>query len=139
MKWNCVARLLAVSAQVMFAIVAPALARPQSPAPPIVQPSASGTQQDPYAEAFSGLSYSDKQKEAISKLRQDIDLRKTAVIKDEKLSSDQKDAMLTGYVRIEYNLIFKELTPEQQKLVSARMRARREAEDAARKAKAPAR
>jgi hypothetical protein len=47
--------------------------------------------------------------------------------------------MLNGYMRIEYNLIYKELTPEQKKLVSSRMRALRASEQAAQKMQAPQR
>lgn len=134
------AKSLAVAAQCMIVMAAPGLSRTQSPAPQAVQPSSSAqTQGDHYADAFAGLTYSDVQKKAICKIQQDIQLRKTAVLKDEKLNSDQKDAMLTGYTRIEYGLIYKELTPEQKKQVSNRMKALREADQAAQKAQAPAR
>lgn len=85
-------------------------------------------QTDPYAAAFAGLTYTDAQKEAIGKIRQDIAARKAAVVKDNKLTAEQKDGMLTGYTRMQYSLTFKELTPGQKKLVSTRMHASRPAD-----------
>ena len=140
MKKSSVARLLAVGAPFIIVMAVPGLTRTQSPAPQTVQPSASsGTQQDPYADAFAGLTYTAEQKEAISKIRQDIASRKAAVLKDDKLTHDQKDAMLTGYTRMEYSLIFKELKPEQQRQVSTRIHARRASDQAAQKSQAPTR
>ena len=140
MKTNRLAGLLVLMAQIMMFIPAPGLTRAQNVAPQMAQPSASpGAQPDPYAEAFAGLTYTNEQKEAISKIRQDIASRKAAVLKDGKLTEDQRNAMLTGYTRIEYGLIFKALTPQQQGLVSTRMRARRASDQAAQKAQAPAR
>ena len=124
MKKNHIAKSLAVAAQFMILMAAPGLGRTQSPSPRIAQPSAlSQTQKDLYADAFARLTYTDKQTEAISKIRQDIASRKSAVLRDHKLTPEQKDAMLTGYARIEVGLIYKELTPGQKKQVSTRMRA----------------
>ena len=132
------AKSLAVAAQSMILLAAPGLSRTQSPAPQIAQPAVSSQGQgDHYADAFAGLTYTGVQKEAISKIRQDIQSRRTAVLKDDKLNSDQKDAMLSGYTRVEYNLIYKELTPEQKKQVSTRMKALRESDQAAKKTQAP--
>lgn len=124
----------------MILRAAPGTTRSQSPAPQAVQPSAStGTQGDPYTAAFAGLTYTAEQKEAISKIGQDIESRKAAIRKDAKLTDDQKNAMLTGYTRIQYGLIFKELTPEQKKLVSTRMHALHPSGQTAEKTQAPAR
>jgi hypothetical protein len=138
MKKNRVARLSAVAAQFMILMAAPGLTRSQSPAVQPVRPSAEN-QQDAYAAAFAGLTYSDAQKEAIGRIRQDIASRKAMVLKDDKLTESQKDAMLTGYTRIEYGLIFKQLTPAQQKEVSAKMHARRAADQAAQTKQVPSR
>ncbi len=134
MKKNCVAKSLAIAAHLMILMAAPGVTLTQSTARQVLQPSASS---DPYAEAFAGLTYTDVQKEVISKIRQDITSRRAAVLKDDKLTQEQKDAMLTGYTRIEYGLIFKELTAEQKKQVSTRMHARRAADQAAQKTQAP--
>ena len=140
MKANLLLNSLAAGAQLLLLIAAPAPARPQNPPHQIAQTSkASGSSQDLYADAFARLTYSDEQKQAISKIRQDIALRKAAVLKDGKLNDDVKDDMLNGYMRIEYNLIYKELTPEQKRLVSSRMRALRASEQAAQKMQAPQR
>ena len=129
MKKYRVYKLLAVVALCTILVASRALTRTQSPATPIAQsPTAPGTQSDPYAAAFAGLTYTDTQKAAIGKIRQDIASRKEAVVNDNKLTPEQKDGMLSGYTRIQYNLIFKELTPEQKKLVSTRMHASRAAE-----------
>ena len=140
MKQSRIATLLAVASPFMISMAEPGLTRVQNPSSQIVQPSASsGTQRDLYAEAFAGLTYTDEQKEAIIKIRKDIASRKAAVLKDEKLTQSQKDAMLTGYSRIEYGLIYKELTHEQQKQVSARMRALRASDQGAQDTQAPPR
>lgn len=124
-----VTTLLAIAAQCTLLVSSPALTRTQSPATPIAQsPATPGMQSDPYAAAFAGLTYSNAQKEAIGKIRQDIASRKEAVVKDNKLTPEQKDGMLSGYTRMQYSLIFKELTPGQKKLVSTRIHASRAAE-----------
>lgn len=138
MKKNRVARLSAVAAQLMILMTAPGLTRSQSPVGQSVQTSAEN-QQDLYAAAFAGLTYTDAQKEAIDKIRQDIASRKATVLKADKLTQSQKDAMLTGYTPIEYELIYKELTPAQRKLVSTRMHARRTAEQGTQTTQAPSR
>lgn len=129
MKMYRVARLLAVAAQITTLVGSPALTRTQSQAtPPVQSPATAGTQSDPYAAAFTGLTYSDAQKEAIGKIRQDIAARKEAVVNDHKLTPEQKDGMLSGYTRMQYSLIFKELTPAQKKLVSTRIHSSHAAE-----------
>ena len=134
MKEHRLAILLAVAAQCTILTVSPALTRTQSPATPVAQsPANPGTQSDPYAAAFAGLTYTNSQKEAIGKIRQDIASRKEAVVNDNKLTPEQKDGMLTGYTRMEYSLIFKELTPQQKKLVSTRIHASRAAEQSGQK------
>ena len=126
-----------IAVQVAFLTAAHAVTPTQSAASPIVQPSESSrTQSGPYADAFAGLTYTKQQKEAIDKIHQDIASRKAAVLKAGKLTDAQKDAMLTGYTRIEYGLIYKELRPEQKKQVSSRMRALRPSGQAAQKTQA---
>ena len=140
MKKTKVGKSLAIAVQFMFLIAAPGLTRTQSPAPQVAKSSTlSGTQGDPVADAFKGLTYTDKQNEAINNIRQDIASRKAAVMKDTKLTSDQKDAMLTGYTRMQYALIYKQLSPMQKKQVSTRIHANRAADQAAEQAPAPAR
>jgi Spy/CpxP family protein refolding chaperone len=51
-----------------------------------------------------------------------------AVVKDEKLDTEQKGAMLGGLRRMERGQVFKVLTPEQQKEVGKRVLIRRAAE-----------
>lgn len=126
---------LAVMAQVLILIPAPGLTRTPATPPQTAKPSASSpVQGDIYASAFSGITYTDEQQIAIRKIRQDLAARKSAVLKEDKLSQDQKDAMLNGYNRMEYILIYKNLTNEQKKQVSARIRALRASDRATQKA-----
>jgi Spy/CpxP family protein refolding chaperone len=139
MKTNDVARFSATGIQMLVLIAVSALVQAQGPAPQSAKGSGTAdSQHDIYAQAFAGLTYADEQKESISKIRQDIESRKAAVRKDDKLADDVKDNMLSGYMRIEYSLIYKELTPEQKKQVSSRMHALRAAEQAAQKRRVPA-
>ena len=92
---------------------------------------------DSLAEAFAGLKYTDDQKVEIDKIHRDAETRKAAVSKDEKLTQDQKDAMLLGYTHLEYSSIFKTLTPEQRRQVRDKIRARKAADQPAQKEQAP--
>jgi Spy/CpxP family protein refolding chaperone len=85
------------------------------------------------ANDFAGLDFTDEQKAEIESIRKDITSRKEAVAKDEKLSGDQKDAMLLGYTRMEYGMIYNVLSPVQKRQVSQRIRARKAADQAAQK------
>jgi len=89
-------------------------------------------------EDFAGLTYTDEQRAEIDKIQRDTESRKNLIIKDEKLTADQKDAMLVGYARLEYESIFNVLSPEQQKQVQQRIRIRRAAGQAARMKQPPA-
>jgi Spy/CpxP family protein refolding chaperone len=86
---------------------------------------------------FAGLTYTDDEKAAIDKIHQDIEARKEAVVKDQKLDEDQKSAMIAGYTRIENAQIYKVLTPEQQKQVREKANARRASNQAAQKKQPP--
>jgi len=80
---------------------------------------------------FAALNYTDEQKVEIEKIRQDTKLHRDAVEKDDKLTADQKDAMLVGYNRLEYGMIYKVLTPQQKKQVREKIHARRVADQSA--------
>ena len=84
-------------------------------------PTSSASQGEALADAFAGLTYTDEQKEVIKKIRQETASHKDAVMKDPKLNADQKDAMLSGYDRIEYGNIYKVLTPDQRKQVQLKL------------------
>jgi hypothetical protein len=94
-------------------------ARPTSPN--LQQGSASAAKPPSVEDYFAGLDYSDEQKTSIDKVKQDMDAKKTIVANDAKLNNDQKGAMIQGYTRLEYQQIFKLLTPAQQKKVRQRM------------------
>jgi len=82
---------------------------------------------------FAGLTYTAEQKAKVDQIHKDIKMRIDSVIKDENLTPEQRDAMLTGYQRMERGQIFAVLTPEQQKEVRKRARARHAAEQEAKK------
>jgi hypothetical protein len=115
-------------------LLGPGLNHAQS-SPPQVKLSAKtaspGNSADSILEDFNGLTYTAEQTEAISKIRADSAARMEAVSKDDKLTADQKDAMLAGYTRIEAGWIYKVLTPEQKREVRLRFQAHRAAEQPA--------
>jgi hypothetical protein len=133
------AKPVAIAAGLIFLWAAPGLTRAQSASPRPVQTSkvaSAGAQAKRDVlppDDFAGLTYTDEQKAEIDKIRLDTKSRKAVVAKDEKLTADQKDAMLLGYTRIEYGRIYKVLSPEQQRQVRQRIRARRTADQAAQK------
>ena len=140
MKKNRFAKPVAVAAGFIFMCAAPGLTRAQSgPSVPMrnatsVSPSgAQSTKKSLPADDFAGLTYTDEQKTEIAQIRRDANSHRDAVLKDDKLTADQKDAMLLGYTRIEYGQIYKVLSPEQQKQVRHRISARQEADQAAKK------
>jgi Spy/CpxP family protein refolding chaperone len=137
------ARGVAVAAGFFFLCTAPESARGQSNTP---SPASTPTKPAPVARTqrvpskgddFAGLNYTDKQKERIQKIHQNFKSRIDLVVKDEKLTADQRAAMLEGYVRMERGQVFDVLTPEQQKEVRERIRARRAAEQEAKKQSPP--
>lgn len=98
----------------------------QTPTPAMPGPQ-TDTSSSP-AEYFQGLEYTPEQKAEIDKIHRDAEIRKAAAAKDEKLTQDQKDAMFVGYTHLEYGSIFKLLTPEQQRQVREKVRARKAAQ-----------
>jgi len=143
MNKNRFRKPVAVAAGCLFLCVAPGLTRPQSAplgsahTPTVASPVAQPKKETPPPDDFAGLQYTDEQKAEIDKIRQETKSQKDVVAKDEKLTADQKDAMLLGYTRMEYGRIYKVLTPEQRREVSQRMRARRAADQAAQQKQPP--
>lgn len=141
MNKNRVAKPVAVAAGFIF--LCAALTRAQSSPPgqvhtaKAVSPSAQPTKTSVSPDDFAGLNYTDEQKAEIDQIRRDTKSRKDAVVKDEELTADQKDAMLLGYTRMEYGLVYKVLSPEQQRQVRQRILARRTADQAATKKQPP--
>jgi len=141
MKRNRLANTIVVVSGIIFLLAAPAPVGAQSNTPPVstkkmasagVQPKKASSLEDD----FAGLNYTDEQKAQIEKIRQDTKAREQNVKNDDKLTADQKDAMLVGYSRMQYGMMYKVLTPEQKRQVQQKIRARRAAEQAAPK-KAP--
>jgi Spy/CpxP family protein refolding chaperone len=127
MNTNGLASRVALGAGFFVLCVAPALTGAQSFPPGPAQaahtvPHAAGATTVPSpADDFEGLKYSDDQQAKIRLIRQDGELRRDAVVKDQKLSSEQKQAMLQGLQRIERGQVYKVLTPEQQAEVRKRI------------------
>jgi hypothetical protein len=109
--------------------MSPRLTRAQSapPAPAqdphMVSPVAQPRKGTPPPDYFAGLTFTDDQKAKIEQIRQNAKMRIDAVNKAEKLSPDQKEALVEGYRRMENGEIFKVLTHEQQTEVRERIRA----------------
>lgn len=122
----------AVAAGLFFLSTLPALTRGQSPPTPPAEipqttspPPRAAKAQRP-SDIFAGLQYTEDQKAKIEKIRQDMKSRRDAVIKDDKLSPEQKDAFFQGFERMERSKIYEVLTPEQKVEVGKRMRELRE-------------
>ena len=81
-------------------------------------------------EDLTGIQFSDAQKAKIDQIKQKTKQKTDMVALDERLNSDQKDAMLGGYRRLERIEIFQALTPEQLKEAHKNYDARRAAERA---------
>jgi Spy/CpxP family protein refolding chaperone len=134
------ARGVAVAAGYFFLCTAPESARGQSnpqSTPPKPAPVARTQTVPSKGGDFAGLKYTDEQKEKIQEIHQNFKSRMDVVVKDEKLTADQREAMLEGYVRMERGQVFNLLTPEQQKEVRERIRARRVAEQESKKQSPP--
>jgi Spy/CpxP family protein refolding chaperone len=127
------AKRAAVAAGFFFLCAAPWLTRGQSsPSIPVQTPHVASPAAGPKNDArppddFAGLTLTPEQKAKISQIHKDFKSRMEVVVKDDKLNEDQKNAMLTGFRRLENGEVFKALTPEQQKEVRQKVLARRAA------------
>jgi len=91
-------------------------------APPYAaSPSARAGRSATPPDFFAGLSLSDDQKAKIDRIKEETKSHIEVVKKDEKLGPDVKDAMVTGYYRIENSKILAVLTPDQQREVRKRL------------------
>ena len=68
-----------------------------------------------------GLKLTDDQKTRIAKIRQHVEARREAIIKNEALNQDRKETILQRLILIETSEIFRVLTPDQQKEVQKRI------------------
>lgn len=131
MKKGRFAKRVAVAAGSLFLCTVPALSRGQSSPPPPTEtphqtsPPPRATKAPDPADVFAGLQYSEDQKAKINKIREEMKSRWDAVIKDDKLSAEQKDAFLQGFQRMERREVYEVLTPEQKTEVLKRAAALR--------------
>jgi Spy/CpxP family protein refolding chaperone len=139
MNKNRFAKPVAVAAGFIFLFAVPGLTRAQSapPAPKVVSHGPPPTKGSLPPDDFAGLNFTEEQKAEIAQIRRNTKSNKDAVVNDEKLTADQKDAMLLGYTRMEYGMIYKVLSPEQQRQVREKVLARRAADQAATKKQPP--
>ena len=147
MKKNGLPIGVAVAAGFLFLSAAPGRIFAQSAPPPAGEPPPSiaappapaqpGRAPHRVEDDFAGLSYTDEQKAKIDEIRKNMRARMDLVTKDDKLTPDQKQAMLTGLQRMETSEMFKELTPEQQKEVLKKAQARRAADPQRQKSRYP--
>jgi hypothetical protein len=128
MKMNRLAGATAV-AGFFFLSAAPGLTRAQGTQPTVVQPPrmvspAVRPVRDARAtDDLAGLKFTDEQKAKMDEVHQRMALRKDVVVKSDKLSADQKEAMIAGLGRMERGQIVKLLTPEQQREVLTKVHA----------------
>src|SRR6202045_2706840 len=107
-----------LAAGLLFLCVMPGLTRAQSstPSPMPAPPKAAGvsrTKRVPTkADDFAGLNLTDDQKAKIDQVHRNMKTRRDAVVEDEKLTADQRDAMLEGYERMERGQVFELLAAE---------------------------
>jgi Spy/CpxP family protein refolding chaperone len=128
---NRLARKLAVGAGFALLCTVAGVALAQGPPGPPAQvqqmtaPARAKKLAEPMDD-FAGLKFTDDQQAKIHKIREDFQNRLDVVLKDEKLSPEQKGAMLQGFKHMERGEIYKVLTAEQQVEVRKRILARRE-------------
>ena len=131
------ARRAALAAGLFFLATAPRLTRGQSnpPSPALApQPASPLARAEADARAkdiFAGLTFTPEQQLKIRQIHQDFKSRREAVVRDDKLNEDQKQAMMEGFHRLENGEVFKVLTPEQQKQIRQNTAAKRAADKAA--------
>src|ERR1035441_1663347 len=134
MNLNRIAKQAAVAAGLILCCAVPGLADAPKASPGAAQNPhtvAHGTQpkRDTLSpDDFAGLDFTDEQNAELEKIHRESEAQKAAVAKDEKLNADQKEALLTGYARMEYGRRFNVLSPEQRREVRQRITARQEAD-----------
>ena len=135
------AKSLGITAAFFFLCATPVVTSAQSTAssmegPKVFSPSPAKASSFP-VDDFSGFDYTPEQKAEIDRIQKGTKAQMDLVAKDQKLSTDQKDAMILGYSRMEYGRIYTVLTPVQRREVQQKIRSRRIADEAARKKQAP--
>ncbi|HYK51687.1 MAG TPA: hypothetical protein VEU94_18345 [Terriglobales bacterium] len=101
------------------------------PIPRPAAPAARANRSSRPPDYFAGLTFTDDQNVKIAEVHRNMKVRMDAVVSDQKLGAEQKDAMLAGLRRMENGQVFKLLSPEQQKEVRERIRAQRATEQGA--------
>jgi Spy/CpxP family protein refolding chaperone len=133
MNKNRFAKRVAAAAGFLLLCAVPGLTSAQSlPPAPVQTPGKTSRPVRPKKDVgpmddFAGLNYTEEQKAKIGQIYQDMKSRMDAVLKDDKLSPEQKGAMLQGFQHMERGEVYNVLTPEQQIEVRKKVFARRTA------------
>jgi len=136
MKRTRFSKRVALAAGLFFLSAAPRLTRGQSnppspaPTPQPASPAARAGADSRPKDVFAGMTFTPEQQVKIRRIHQDFKSRREAVVQDDKLNADQKQAMMEGFHRLEDGEVFKVLTPEQQKQVRQGILAKRTADKA---------
>jgi hypothetical protein len=131
MNQNRIVKSFVIGAGLFFLYVAPAMTLSQAPSPPPVQvpqktsPLARPKREPSPPDVFAGLTYTEEQKAKIAEIHQSFKARLDAVAKDDKLSPEQREAMVQGFQLMERREVYKVLTMEQQREVRKRIAAER--------------
>ena len=134
---NRVGKRVLVACGLLSLLVAPGLVGSQSnsseaPATPHPASPAAPPKRDTHpVDDFAGLTFTDDQKAKIAQIRQNAELRREAVVKNERLTQGQKDVTLERLQSLENSEIFRVLAPDQQAEVTKRIMARHAAEQQA--------
>jgi hypothetical protein len=121
----------------------PAMSQAQDAAPPAAlaahkaAPAPRAVKAAAPMDDFAGLQYTDDQKTKIRHIHEDIKARMDGVVKSDKLSPEQKGAMLQGYAFMERRQVYGALRPDQQLEVRKRTLARRAEEQKTEQKKQP--
>jgi Spy/CpxP family protein refolding chaperone len=123
-----VGKRVLVASALLLLLAGPRLVGSQSnssaaPSTPHTAPPAAGA--NAQTLPLEGLKLTDDQKTRISKIRQHIEARKEAIIKNEALNQVRKETILQRLNLMENSEIFRVLTPDQQKEVQKRIADRR--------------
>jgi Spy/CpxP family protein refolding chaperone len=87
---------------------------------------------------LGGLNLTDEQKAKIGQIQREQKSHYEAIVNDQALDADKKQAMIEGYRRIENTQVFDVLTPEQQSEVRRRFQTAKRSAAADQKRTSPA-
>jgi Spy/CpxP family protein refolding chaperone len=125
-RWNgsFLGKSVLVAAVFLFLLAASRLVGSQSnssSAPATPHPASPPASAKVNALPLDGLKFTDDQKTKIAHIRQNADLRRESIIKNDELTEDRKETIIQRLHRMETSEIFRVLTPDQRKEVQKRI------------------